>query len=209
MRVKIERLFLATGNPKKRREIEAILAPLGVAVLTEKEVGPIGEVVEDGDTFEANAIKKACQSVQRTALVSLADDSGLEVDALGGAPGVHSSRYAGADAGDPDNIRKLLAAMREVPDGERSARFRCVIALAAPGGQGQANVLFTAEGRVKGRILREGRGTNGFGYDPVFFHEPSDCTFAELSMDDKAKVSHRGRALAQFARRLRALVGDP
>lgn len=201
-------MFLATGNPNKRREIKGILAPLDVTVLTEEDVGPIGDVVEDGDTFEANAVKKALAGAQRTGMVSLADDSGLEVDALDGAPGVHSSRYAGENAGDSENILKLLASMKEVPDGRRSACFRCVIALATPEGEGDAKVLFTAEGRVEGRILREERGRNGFGYDPVFFHEPSGCTFAELSMEQKAKVSHRGRALAEFARRLRALMND-
>jgi len=206
--VKIEKIFLATGNPNKRREIEGILEPLNVALLTEEDVGPIGEVVEDGETFEANAIKKASEGARRTGWVSLADDSGLEVDALGGAPGLYSSRYAGEGAGDSENIRKLLAAMADVPEGERSARFRCVIVLAAPEVQGEAKVLFTVEGRVEGRILREERGRNGFGYDPVFFHEPSGCTFAEFTMEQKAAVSHRGRALEEFARRLRALMDD-
>ena len=208
MRVKIDKIFLATANAKKRREIEAILAPLDVTVVTEEDVGPIGEVVEDGETFEANAVKKAREGARRTGLVSLADDSGLEVDALGGAPGVHSSRYAGEDAGDPENVRKLLAAMAEVPAGERTARFRCVIALAAPGGEGDATLLVTAEGRVEGRILGELRGENGFGYDPVFFYEPLGKTFAELTMEEKAAVSHRGRALAELTKRLRALMAD-
>ena len=206
--MKIEEVFLATGNPNKCREIEAIMTPLGISILTTKDVGPIGRIVEDGDSFEANAIKKACESARRTRLVSLADDSGLEVDALNGAPGIYSSRYAGDNAGDPENIRKLLAEMSAVPDGKRSARFRCVIAMAAPDGKGGAEVLATAEGAVKGRILREQRGDNGFGYDPIFFHEPSTCTFAQLSMEDKARVSHRGLALAQLARCLRKLMHD-
>jgi len=206
--MEIEKIFLATANPKKRREIEEILGPLGVRVVTEEDVGAIGEVVEDGDTFEANAIKKACEGARRTGVASLADDSGLEVDALGGAPGVYSSRYAGKGAGDAERIGKLLDAMKDVPGGERSARFRCAIALAAPDGQGDAKVLLTAEGRVEGQILREERGENGFGYDPVFFHEPSGCTFAELSMEQKAAVSHRGTALSEFTKRLRALMVD-
>ncbi|MFH0965993.1 MAG: XTP/dITP diphosphatase [Planctomycetota bacterium] len=204
--MKIEKVFLATGNPKKRREIEAIVQPLGVRVTTEEEVGGVGEVVEDGDTFEANAIKKARASARRTGIPSLADDSGLEVDALRGAPGVRSARYAGEGATDADNNRKLLDALKDVPDDKRTAAFRCVIAFALPAGKVDARIAFTAEGTCKGRILRASRGCNGFGYDPLFYYEPLGKTFAELPMDEKAKVSHRGKALAEFAERFQELL---
>ena len=206
--MRIDRLFLATGNPNKRREIEALVRPLGIAVVTLSDVGDIGEVIEDGDTFEANACKKALYGAAKTGLWCLADDSGLEVDALDGAPGVYSARYAGEDADDEANNRKLLDALKDVPDEKRTARFKCVIALAAPEGEGGARVVFTTEGAVEGRILREERGANGFGYDPLFFHPPSGVAFAELSMEEKSKVSHRGKALAAFVARLRDVMRD-
>ena len=206
--MQIDKLLLATGNPNKRREIEPLVRPLGIAVVTLADVGDIGEVVEDGDTFEANACKKALYGAAKTGLWCLADDSGLEVDALDGAPGVYSARYAGEDADDEANNRKLLDALADVPEDERAARFRCAIALAAPEGGGGACVVFTTEGAVEGRILREERGANGFGYDPLFFHPPSGVAFAELSMEEKSKVSHRGKALAAFVGRLRDMMQD-
>lgn len=206
--MQIDKLLLATGNPNKRREIEPLVRPLGIAVVTFDEVGDIGEVIEDGDTFQANASKKALYGASKTGLWCLADDSGIEVDALDGAPGVYSARYAGEDADDEANNRKLLAALEDVPDEKRTARFRCVIALAAPETAGGARVVFTTEGAVEGRILREERGANGFGYDPLFFHPPSGVAFAQLSMEEKSKVSHRGKALAAFAGRLRDMMQD-
>ena len=206
--MKLDKLFLATGNRNKRREIEALVRPLGIKVITLDEVGDIGEPVEDGDTFEANACKKALYGASKTGLCCLADDSGLEVDALGGAPGVLSARYAGRNATDEANNRKLLAALEDVPDEKRTARFRCVMALAAPLGDSGARIVFTTEGAVGGRILREARGANGFGYDPLFFHPPSGAAFAELSMEAKSKVSHRGKALARFAARLQEMIRD-
>ena len=206
--MQIDKLLLATGNPNKRREIEPLVRPLGIAVVTFDEVGDIGEVIEDGDTFQANASKKALYGASKTGLWCLADDSGIEVDALDGAPGVLSARYAGENATDEANNRKLLAAMADVPAETRTARFRCVMALAAPLGDGGARVVFTTEGAVEGRLLREPRGANGFGYDPLFFHPASGAAFAELSMAAKSKVSHRGKALAAFAERLQDMIRD-
>ena len=206
--MKIDKILIATNNPKKRREIEAIVRPLGVGLSTRRDVKDIGEIEEDGETFEENASKKALHCAQKTGMVSLADDSGLEVDALGGAPGVYSARYAGGDADDRENNRKLLRALENTDDDARTARFRCVIALAAPDGRGGAKLLVTTEGSCEGRILRAARGENGFGYDPVFYYAPLRRTFAELSMEEKASVSHRGKALERFSRRLRELLAD-
>jgi len=190
-------LLLASGNAKKLAELRRLAEPLGVTVLSPADVGGLPEVVEDGDTFAANASKKAASAARHANRWALADDSGLAVDALDGAPGVHSARYAGTHGDDAANNRKLLGALAEVPDGDRGAAFVCALALAAPG---TGEVSHTASGEVRGEIARAPEGAGGFGYDPLFrFTEPGFPTtgmvFATLSADEKAEVSHRGRAL--------------
>ena len=196
----LRRILLGTKNARKLAELRDILAraKVDVTVVPLDEVrGDLAAPEETGTTFEENAKLKALHYARKTGLVALADDSGLEVDALGGAPGVHSARFAGEDATDEENNRKLLAALEGVPEVMRTARFRCVIALADPDG-----VALTTSGTVEGRILEEPSGEGGFGYDPLFFHEPFACTFAEVDAARKADVSHRGQALRRLAREL-------
>lgn len=182
-------LLLATHNRHKAREFQTLLTDLGIEVLTLDAFPQVGEIVEDGETLEANALKKAREVHRLTGLPSLADDTGLEVFYLNGAPGVYSARYAGPAATYADNCRKLLAVMRGVPPRRRGARFRCVLALV---GWGPEELL--AEGSCPGVITESERGTNGFGYDPLFLPDGFTVTYAE--MDDAAKnsISHRGRA---------------
>jgi XTP/dITP diphosphohydrolase len=187
------KLIVATRNRKKIEEIGRILGGSGFELLGLDACPDCPEVEEDADTFEGNAVKKAVTIARWTGAAALADDSGLVVDALGGAPGVYSARYAGAGAGDADNVRKLLAALGDTPAEGRTARFVCVMALAWPDGR-----VRTFEGRVEGRIGREPRGENGFGYDPVFIPEGRYRTFAEMSAAEKDAMSHRGRAIEKL-----------
>jgi XTP/dITP diphosphohydrolase len=182
-------ILAATSNVHKVREMSTILAPAGVRLLSAGEVGGIPEVVEDGATFRDNAVKKACEVALATGRRVVADDSGLEVAALGGQPGVLSARYAGEGGNDGRNVRKLLDRLDGVA--ERQARFVCVIAVADPGG-----LIGTAEGEVRGQIAHAPRGAGGFGYDPVFVPEGCEQTFAELPAAVKNGMSHRGNALA-------------
>ena len=201
------KLLLASGNPKKRCELEQILAAHGVAgveLLSPPDVGGLAEVDEDQDTFLGNAEKKALAAASASGLWALADDSGLVVDALDGAPGMRSARFAGEPADDARNNAKLLLELADVQDGQRGARFVCALVLAAPGPP--ARSVAECAGEVHGRILREPRGTGGFGYDPLF-ELAEDVpgrgrSFAELSSAEKARVSHRGRALEELVRRL-------
>lgn len=193
------RLVAATGNAGKLREFREILHPGGFTVVSAAEAGWTGDVVEDGDTLEANAVKKAREVARGTGLPALADDTGLFVDALGGAPGVRSARYAGPGQDPAANCDRLLRELSGVPAERRGAAFRCVIALAGPDGE-----VLTFEGEVRGRIAGEKRGTSGFGYDPLFEIEDLGLTFAELDAEAKHRISHRGRALA----RLRAHLGE-
>lgn len=186
------RIVVATGNRHKIEEISAILAPLGIETVGIAEMGGMPEVVEDGDTFEANAVKKAREVAAAIGAPVLADDSGLAVAALDGRPGVYSARYAGADASDADNVRKLLAEMAECRS--RAAKFVCVIAVARETGE----LLGTARGEVPGRIIDAPRGRGGFGYDPIFVPEGYDLTFAELPAAVKNSLSHRGEALRRL-----------
>ncbi|MDP6042629.1 MAG: XTP/dITP diphosphatase, partial [Candidatus Latescibacteria bacterium] len=155
------------------------------------------DVIEDGDTFEANAVKKAREIARHTGLPALADDSGLVVDALNGAPGVYSARFAGEDATDADNNAKLTDQLKEVPQNQRTARFCCAMALAAPNGKIQ-----TAQATWEGRILSKPQGDNGFGYDPLFFVPTHNCTSAELPSEEKNHLSHRGQALRAILPRI-------
>ncbi|NLG85291.1 MAG: XTP/dITP diphosphatase [Firmicutes bacterium] len=188
----MRRLVLATRNKGKIREIKAILADLPVEILDLGAYPEAPEVVEGGD-FAANAQKKALAVAAHTGEWSLADDSGLEVEALGGAPGVFSARYAGVHGDDAANIAKLLAAMEAIPDGRRQARFVCWAALAGPDGS-----CILAEGECRGEILRHPRGTHGFGYDPVFFLPAYGRTMAELPEEVKNRISHRAQALIRL-----------
>ena len=193
------RLLIATNNVGKVREYAELLAGSGFDLFRLADVGLDNEVEETGATFTENASLKARAYGLASGLLTLADDSGLEVDALGGAPGVHSARYAGPGATDADRIRKLLAALDGVPWEKRTANFRCIIALSWPDGH-----LETFEGRCDGVIAFEPKGTNGFGFDPVFYMPEYNCTMAELPMDIKNRISHRGRAAALVCERLQA-----
>jgi XTP/dITP diphosphohydrolase len=185
-------ILVATKNAHKTAEIRAILGPDGqVTDLTAHPDIPAPE--ESGATFTDNAHLKALAAAQIFPGLVLADDSGLEVDALGGAPGVLSARYAGRDASDASNREKLLAALANIPGATRTARFRCVITLAQGG-----RVLHTCSGAVEGTLLRQEQGTGGFGYDSLFVPQGYDRTFAELSAEVKNRHSHRARALAQM-----------
>ena len=183
-------LVLATGNPHKRQELLALLEDVGYRIRTMDEFPPIPEIIEDGDTCEANAIKKATILARHTGLLSLADDTGLEVDALNGRPGVYAARYAGEQATYEDNCQKLLQELEEVPREKRTARFRTVMALVDPSLQ-----IEVAEGILEGVITAASQGTQGFGYDPVFFVPKLGCTLAELTAEQKNRISHRAQAL--------------
>ena len=183
-------LVLATRNPGKAREIRGLLRDFPVEIKNLEDFGPVPEAEEDGTTFDENAYKKASLTAKILGLPALADDSGLEVEALGGLPGVLSARYAGPSATDDEKNAKLLREMEEKAN--RAAAFVCVISIAVPAG-----VALTYEGRCEGLIAEAPAGANGFGYDPVFYYPPLKRTFAQLSAEEKNRVSHRGKALAQ------------
>ena len=195
-------LVLATRNSGKISEIKALLP--GVRVAPAASIAGCPEPEETGSTFEENALIKARAVSSYTGKTVLADDSGLEVDALDGAPGVHSARYAGRDATDQDNIRRLLGALDGISDADRTARFRCVVAVVVPDGR-----TWTAEGTCEGRILQAPRGAAGFGYDPLFVPAGYEKTFAELDAGVKNRISHRARALGRIADVLKALADLP
>lgn len=186
-------IILASKNKHKAEEIKSILGE-SFTVLTQTEAG-CGDidVKEDGETFEENAIKKAKSIMWATGKTVIADDSGLEVEALGGRPGVYTARFAGENATDAENIDKLLEEMRDIPMYKRGAKFVCCIALAKPSGD-----IKVFRGECKGKILYERQGESGFGYDPVFLYEKYDCSFAMLAPEIKNAVSHRADALRQL-----------
>lgn len=184
-------LVVATRNRGKSKEIRHLLEDFPVEIRDLNDFGPIPEVQEDGSTFEENAYKKASFTAKVLGLPALADDSGLEVSALGGAPGVHSARYAGDQATDAENNAKLLQAVSGSAD--RKARFCCVLSLAVPSGP-----ALTYEATCEGIILEDLRGENGFGYDPLFLYPPQNKTFAEMTLEEKSLVSHRGKALREL-----------
>jgi XTP/dITP diphosphohydrolase len=183
-------LVIASRNKGKTAEIRDLLNAFPVTIKNLDDFGPIPEVVEDGDTFEENAFKKASFTARVLGYPALSDDSGLVVEALSGAPGVHSARWAGPDATDDQRCAKLLAEL--VDQTNRSAAFECVISIAVPAGP-----ALTYEGRCEGIIAPTPAGANGFGYDPVFFYPPLNKTFAQLSMAEKSQVSHRGKAMQE------------
>ena len=185
-------LVLATRNRNKGAELAAILAGLPLRIRTMDEFPNVPDVDEDGDTCEANAIKKAKAVADATGLLAVADDTGLEVDALGGRPGVYAARYAGLQATYEDNWKKLLQEMAGVPRDRRTARFVTVAAVASP-----SQTVQVRTGRLDGLIAEEPAGTQGFGYDPVFLVPELGKTLAELSSEEKNRVSHRAKAFAQ------------
>lgn len=188
------RLLLATNNGHKLRELRRLLAHLPLALLTPADLGLRLEPAEDGATYEANALAKARAFADASGLPALADDSGIEVDALGGRPGLHSARYGGSGLTDENRVALLLRELADVPDGERTARYRAVLAVVAPGGNER-----TAEGWCEGTVARSPDGTGGFGYDPVFFVPALGVTMARLSDQEKDAISHRGNAARALA----------
>jgi XTP/dITP diphosphohydrolase len=193
------KLLFATSNPNKVRELAEVLGPLGFEVTDLSAFPELVEPVEDAPTFAGNARLKALSYALQTNTTCLAEDSGLEVNALGGAPGVHSARYSGLggprDVVDPANNAKLLAALKDVPWEQRDAQFVCAMCMATPTGE----IVAESQGAFQGRIGFEPKGENGFGYDPLFFVESMGCTGAELSKADKARLSHRGKAARKLA----------
>jgi XTP/dITP diphosphohydrolase len=202
------KLVLATHNRDKTREIIDMLAGLDVEVVTLEAYPEFPPTVEDGDTLEANALKKAREASEHTGYTALADDTGLEVDALDGAPGVYSARYSGEGATYASNCAKLLQEMKDIPEGKRGARFRTVMALSlvsrdsasAKVGDGEARVIeyLLTDGLIIGEIARVLRGSQGFGYDPVFIEKASGRTLAEFTLAEKNRTSHRYRALIEM-----------
>lgn len=197
----IEEILLATRNPDKVRELTALLGDLGLRIRTLAEFPTAPEVEEDGTTCEANALKKARAIASATGIPSVADDTGLEVDALGGRPGVFAARYAGEGATYEDNCRKLLKELDGVPLSKRTARFLTVAALAMPGGHSRV-----ATGTLVGVIAEASVGMQGFGYDPVFFVPELGRTLAELTAEEKNRISHRAKAFRALADILRPLA---
>ncbi len=194
------KILLASRNKDKLREIREKTASLDVDILSPDDFPDLPDVEEDGDTLEANAIKKALALSKFVNLPTLADDTGLEVDALNGAPGLYSARYAGPDATYLDNVDKLLREMQDVPEGKRSACFRCVLAYVIK------EEIHLFEGKVQGIIITEARGISGFGYDPVFYIPEENKTFAEMPLERKNKISHRGLAVDAWVKYIEQLM---
>lgn len=187
-------IIAASRNPKKIREMEAITKEFGMKIISRDDAGlPTTEIDEDGDTFEKNSYKKASEIMKISGCPTIADDSGLEVDWLNGAPGVYSARFAGDECDDKANNRKLLALLEGVPKEKRGARFVSVITLIFPNGK-----VLVARGETEGFLLEEERGEGGFGYDPLFVPEGKDCTYSELTAREKNLISHRGKALRKL-----------
>ncbi|MEH7275099.1 XTP/dITP diphosphatase [Neobacillus vireti] len=189
----MKEVIIATKNPGKAREFEHIFAPRGIAVRTLLDYPEIEDVEETGTTFEENATLKAEAISLRLNKMVIGDDSGLIVDALEGRPGIYSARYAGEPKNDQRNLEKVLEDLKGVSEEKRTARFYCALAVAIPDKE-----TITVAGTCEGRLLDEQRGTNGFGYDPVFYVPEKDCTMAELSSDEKNKISHRANALKKL-----------
>ena len=192
-------IVLATRNKGKVREFAKLLKHPSLTIKNLDDFGPIPEVVEDGDTFDDNAYKKASFTARVLGYPAIADDSGLCVESLGGAPGVNSARYAGESATDAENVKKLQDAVK--PETNRKASFKCVISIAMP--QGAA---LTYEGECQGTIIDEPRGENGFGYDPIFFYPDLNKSFAELTVEEKGQVSHRGKALKEVSKEMDNII---
>ena len=185
-------IVLATTNQGKTREIHELLKGFPIEIKNLNDFGPIPEVIEDGTTFDDNAYKKASFTARVLGYPAMADDSGLCVEALDGAPGVYSARYAGENATDADNVNKMLDDLKDKEN--RNASFKCVVSIAVPTG-----AALTYEGECQGVITQEPAGDNGFGYDPLFLYPEFNKTFAQLSIQEKGSVSHRGKALKEIA----------
>ena len=185
----IKEIVLASGNKGKIAEFQRLLEEMDILVRPMNDFPQIGEIIEDGQTFAENALIKARTVAKATGKAALADDSGLMVDALNGAPGIYSARFAGEQGNDAANNAKLLTLLAEVPEEKRTGQFFCAIALVLPDGR-----EYTVEGICPGKILNELRGAGGFGYDPLFYVEEYKKTFAELTMEEKNSISHRGKA---------------
>lgn len=200
----LDRIIFATGNEGKLQEIRMILADLDIPVVSMKEAGISAEIVEDGTSFEENALIKARTIMELTGEPVMADDSGLQIDYLDGAPGIYSARFMGEDTSYDMKNTALLEKLSGVPDEKRTARFVCAIACALPDGR-----VLTSCGTMEGRIGYEIRGENGFGYDPIFFLPEFGCTSAEISPEKKNELSHRGKALRSMKEKLRACCELP
>lgn len=192
-------IVLATRNKGKTRELKALLKPFPIDIKNLDDFGPIPEVIEDGMTFDDNAYKKASFTARVLGHAAMADDSGLCVEALNGAPGIYSARFAGNNATDADNVRKMLQELENKKN--RNAAFQCVISIAVPTG-----AALTYEGECKGIITSKPAGNNGFGYDPLFFYPGLNKTFAQLTIEEKSRVSHRGKALSQIAEEMDKII---
>lgn len=194
----MKRIIAATQNRHKIEEIDKITKDFGFEIIARNDAGiPDFEIVEDGETFEENSYKKAYEIMKVSGEVTIADDSGIEVDYLDGKPGVYSARFAGENATDDDNNRKLVELLKDVPFEERTARYVSVITMVYPDGK-----TIVARGEVEGNIVLEPSGTNGFGYDPYFQPVGYDKTFGNFTMEEKNKISHRGRALELLREKL-------
>lgn len=191
------KILISSNNPDKIKEIRAIFRLPGVELLTLADFPDAPEVIEDGNTLYENALKKASMLNEFSGLPTIADDTGLEVDGLNGQPGVYSARYAGENASYADNVQKLIREIQKVPEERRSARFRTVAVFFHP------EIVLRAEGAIKGHILTEQRGRNGFGYDPIFYVPAYRKTLAELSPREKNAISHRGQAFTRLYQSLR------
>lgn len=194
----MSKIVLASGNAGKVKEINTLLQSHGIEVISQNEFN-VPEVIEDGLTFVENAIKKARNACKHTGLPAIADDSGIEVDALHKAPGIYSARYAGEDADDAKNNAKLLEALSDVAEAERSARYQCVMVYMQS--EDDPTPIIT-QGSLEGRILTSPLGDGGFGYDPLFWLEEKNCSAAQLSLQEKNRISHRGLALQALVKKL-------
>lgn len=200
MKMKIEKMIFATGNEGKLREIRMILGDLGAEILSLKEAGIQADVEENGTTFEENAVIKATEIMKLTGQIVLADDSGLEVDALNKEPGIYSARYMGHDTSYHIKNQNIIDRLEGKTGEERSARFVCAIAAAFPDGR-----VITSRATMEGQIGYEEKGTNGFGYDPIFYLPDHHCYSGELPLEEKNRLSHRGKALRMMKEELRKL----
>lgn len=193
----MKKIIFATGNENKMREIRQIMGDMPVEILSLKQAGISADIVEDGTTFEENALIKAKAIAEITNEIVLADDSGLEIDALNKEPGIYSARYMGEDTSYHIKNQNLIERLEGIEEEKRTARFVCAIAAAFPKGE-----VLTTIGTIEGRIAHEEKGENGFGYDPIFYVPEFDCTTAELSDEEKNRISHRGNALRAMKEKL-------